>query len=489
MDPTQLRAQILNAIRADNRFVACVEYGSASEGRADEWSDVDLAFFVRDWAVEELNLNWKEWAKQFGSLLLTLPGAQNHPWAVYDAKPCPLRADFAFHPESKLEFILEWPNAPISIDAMVLYDDTGGRLREIVRQIVGQDLGPVDLPLTYEQVCGGFWYYLLRLEGRVQRGELWAAAWQFNYIVIAQLCAIFKIQHGALARFRSSDSTAGIEQIVTPSQLRRLRRCVAGPDVGELRRAMLEAVQLGREVCADIQTQRGWAWPEELAARLVELNREGLASDDVIALYDHVADRYNQSVSQTEYIVPAWLDDQLVQLELPTKLSLLDLGCANGINTRRILKNYPQATAIGIDISPKMAQAAKSSGVFREVFVHDIGQPLHFLEADMVDLAIAFGCLEFVRSPQTCLNEIARVLRSDGLWLASFQLYVEGRDDAPRNMRSGLVVHHAYAEEEIRTMVSAANLTCELMEQVIGYTGGAPCHYVMVRGAKQMPAK
>lgn len=276
MDHTQLRQQIresiLDSIRPDPRFVGCVDYGSTSEGRGDEWSDLDMAFFVRDEAADEINRDWKTWASQFGTPMLMFAGAENHPWAVFDADPIPLRADFAFHPESKLDIILEWPNAPTSVEAMVLYDDTDGRLSKIVGQIVGQDLGPVDLQEAFENICGSYWYYLLRLEGRIQRGELMAASWQFNFIIVANLCALLKIEHGALERFRSSESTAGIEKVIPPIQYMRLKRCVAGPHVGELRRSMLEAAKLGSEVCQAISTQHGWAWPEALAERIIKLS-------------------------------------------------------------------------------------------------------------------------------------------------------------------------------------------------------------------------
>lgn len=264
---------ILNAIRFDPRFVGCVDYGSTSEGRGDEWSDLDLAFFVRDEDVGEVKQNWKEWASQFGKPLLMFPGVLDHPWVVYDAEPIPLRADFAFHPESTMDIILEWPNSPLSVEDMVLYDETDGRLSDMVGQLVGKSQAPKNIEETFERVCGGFWYYLVRLEGCIHRNELMDAAWQFNFIVVANLCALLKIQHDNLARFRSSDSTSGIEKAITPIQYMRLKRCVAGPHVGELRRSMLEAAKLGSEVCQSISDKHGWEWPSELAERVIQLNQ------------------------------------------------------------------------------------------------------------------------------------------------------------------------------------------------------------------------
>ncbi|MEM7131777.1 MAG: methyltransferase domain-containing protein [Chloroflexota bacterium] len=481
----KIRANVLNTIVADPRFVGCVDYGSASEGRDDEWSDIDLAFFVRDESLDEINRHWKSWASQFGTPLLMYMTKFDHPWVVYEAEPIPLRADFAFHPESKLDMLLDWPNSPISVEAMVLYDNTGGRLTQIVSQIVGQDLGPQDLQQTFERVCGDFWYYMLRIEARIRRGELWGAAWQFSEIVIVNLCALLRIQHHALERFRGSDPTVGIAKVITPEQLHRLNRCVTGPNEDELRRVLIEAAQLGREVCGAIVKQHKWEWPEQLAIQVTELNRTALTSQDVIALYDGAAERYDELVESTNYIGPNWFSRQLKTISLPPDLHFLDCGCANGINAKAMLKNYPEATAVGIDISPKMVNAASQTDLYKELFTHDLSHPLSFLPPDKFDLVIAFGCLEFLTSPQAFLGEMHRVLRKNGEWMLSLQLYVEGRADAPRMMRSGTVIHHAYSEAEISRMITTAGLDLISTEEVVGYTGGAPCPYLMVQGRKR----
>ena len=115
--------------------------------------------------------NWIAWAGQFGPLLLAYIGGVGHPWTVYAAQPVPLRVDFAFHAESALDQMRAWPNAPQSVDAMVLYDATGGGLAAIAQTLVGQSLAPPDPAATFVSVCGDFWYYILRTLSRVQRGQ------------------------------------------------------------------------------------------------------------------------------------------------------------------------------------------------------------------------------------------------------------------------------------------------------------------------------
>src|SRR5215208_2924785 len=142
---SNFKQHILESIRSDPRIVGCVDYGSVSEGRGDEWSDLDIALFIRDSELGRFETSWKHWASQFGDLLLAYIGGVGHPWAVYDTTSIPLRVNFAFHPASTLNRVLEWPNSPVSIDAMILHDRTEGELSALVSRIVGQSLVPDDL--------------------------------------------------------------------------------------------------------------------------------------------------------------------------------------------------------------------------------------------------------------------------------------------------------------------------------------------------------
>lgn len=267
----EVKQGIVEAARRDPRIVGVVDYGATSEGRGDEWSDLDVALFLRDDDLDAFEADWVEWASQFGTLLLAYIGGVGHPWAVYDAEPVPLRVDFAFRRESAVEDILTWPTAPTSIEAMVWYDATGGKLTACVGQIVGQSLAPPDLHKTFDQVCGDFWYYLLRTSARLWRGELWAARYDFNFVIVGNLLALLRLEAGATERWRASSASAEIERILTPARLSVLERCIPGSGQAGLRLAMIDAAALGFEVCEAIARQRGWAWPRILARQVESL--------------------------------------------------------------------------------------------------------------------------------------------------------------------------------------------------------------------------
>jgi hypothetical protein len=269
-----VKGRIVRAAERDPRVVGIVDYGSSSEGRADEWSDVDVAIFIRDADFEEFERDWKEWATQFGPLLLAYVGGVGHPWAVYDARPLPLRVDFAFHRESGMEVMLTWPNAPDSAAAMVCYDATGGTLTSYAQRLVGQPLGPPDLKQTFARVCGDFWDYSLRTLSRLKRGEIWAARYDFDCILLGNLYALLRLEAGKVARWRASSLAYGIQQAISAERLERLRSCLPGPESAELRRAFFNAALLAYEVSDATARANHWDWPQRLAERTLEVLRE-----------------------------------------------------------------------------------------------------------------------------------------------------------------------------------------------------------------------
>ncbi len=190
----RMTRRLKEAAREDERVVGVVDYGSGSEGRADEWSDVDVALFIRDEDFDSFSASWAAWASQFGPLLLAYVGGVGHPWAVYDVGLVPLRVDFAFHRESKMEVMLAWPNSPRSAEAFVIYDATDGALTALAEKLVGQSLSPPDLARAFEAVCGDFWYYLLRTLAKLRRGQTWAARYDFNFIITGNLHALLRIE-------------------------------------------------------------------------------------------------------------------------------------------------------------------------------------------------------------------------------------------------------------------------------------------------------
>lgn len=263
------------AAEADSRIVGMLDYGSGSFGRADEWSDVDVAVFVRDADLAAFERNWKVWAAGFGALLLAYTGRYGHPWAVYDTRPVPLRVDFDLHPASAIGRVRGWPNSPASVEAMLWLDRTGGRLTGEVAALVGKALRPPDEDAAFESACGDFWYFLLYVFSKLRRGQHWVARQVLHSEVMDHLLALLRLKAGATDPWGAFPNAFGVEQSLAPERLAALDACVPAPGPDGLLTAMRAAADLGRDVCATIATRRGLLWPEALAARALELLGEG----------------------------------------------------------------------------------------------------------------------------------------------------------------------------------------------------------------------
>ena len=262
---------LIKIVQQDPRIVGLIDYGSASEGRGDEFSDVDVALFIRDADFDKFEGHWKAWAGQLGTLRLAYIGGVGHPWVVYANQPIPLRVDFAFLRESAIETAIPtWPNSPVSVQKMVLYEVTD-RISNQVKNLVGQSLQPQDFDKAFEAVGGDFWYYILRCYIKLRRDQLWAMRFEFNFIVIGNLMALLRLESGATQRWRGSTAATGIEAVITAHRLEQLNRCIPAEDRASLVQATLNAIQLGRELCISISAKQGGIWPDILADEIEAL--------------------------------------------------------------------------------------------------------------------------------------------------------------------------------------------------------------------------
>jgi hypothetical protein len=154
---------------------------------------------------------------------------------------------------------------------MVLYDGSGGVISGLVGQIAGQSLAPDDLKLAFDQVCGGLWYYLLRTQVKLMRGQHWAARHDFNFVIVGNLLALLRIEAGAIDHWRGASAAVGIEEVISGERLAQLDDCIPGRGATAVHTAMHHAAILGQQTCTQITQQTGWDWPETLAEKILKM--------------------------------------------------------------------------------------------------------------------------------------------------------------------------------------------------------------------------
>ena len=273
----EIKGRILKAIDADARVVGCLDYGATGHGEGDQWSDLDLALFIREKDLAAFESEWPAWAGQFGELLLAYTSFVGHPWAVYESGDSPLRVDFSFKPDSFIPQLKNLPLSPGDPKQMILYDETGGELATAVSHLIGHSLEPPDLQAAFIQACGDFWTMLLRSHTRVLRRQYWAARTDYHALVLPNLCALLRILNGATGKWQASNPTDGLENALNQEELARLKECIPDRDDRDLLRAMREAAEFGIQTCTKISEDRGWGWPQKLAQEACALLSPGAA--------------------------------------------------------------------------------------------------------------------------------------------------------------------------------------------------------------------
>ncbi len=267
--------RLIEGVQADERIVGLLQGGSGSEGRADQWSDVDVFLFVRDTDMEVFLQDWKRWIESCGRLLLAYnPDEQAWiAWTIFHADPVPLRVDFRFIPASQIESVRTWPTSPHSLQEIILDDKTNGVLSEVAQSLVGhsQRLPDVQEESTFEQYCNRMWYFLHSAFCKLERGDQWYARISLHLAVLDSLIALLKLESGAVERWLASFPSWKLERALSPTRLNRLNTCIPLPGAEALRQAMLNTAELGRDVCEALALQHGWAWPREAAEEVIQM--------------------------------------------------------------------------------------------------------------------------------------------------------------------------------------------------------------------------
>lgn len=267
------RKQLCETAGQDERIVGLLITGSGSDGRLDEWSDIDTMFFLRNANFEPFVEQAKTWMEQFGELVLVYEpiGFPHTFWTIYHAEPFPLRVEYVFRPEAQLDTILSVRISPLSVESTVCCDKTGGRLSGYVGQLVGRALS---LPASEEQQTfknrsDQFWYNLLYSYNKLQRGHQWYAHLAFHIGGLDSLMALLKLEANAVARWQASFASWNLENSISPARLTALNACIPGEGKENLQRAMLRAAQLGQEVCQILAERYQCEWPEKAAAEII----------------------------------------------------------------------------------------------------------------------------------------------------------------------------------------------------------------------------
>lgn len=106
-------------------------------------------------------------------------------------------------------------------------------------------------------------------------------------------------------------------------------------------------------------------------------------------------------------------------------LDILDLGCGTGLSG--LAFQDLAARLIGIDLSPRMIEAANGRGIYDDCILADIEEPP--VEDDSFDLVLAADTLVYIGDLSAVMAAARRALRPDGLFLFSVEKKEQGGFD------------------------------------------------------------
>jgi predicted TPR repeat methyltransferase len=190
----------------------------------------------------------------------------------------------------------------------------------------------------------------------------------------------------------------------------------------------------------------------------------GMMEAYVQALFDQYAPRFESSlVGDLAYRGPALLFKAVLSVRAAAKKPAffkraIDLGCGTGLAATALAKEVGHF--FGVDLSPRMIEKSRATGLYAELEVADMLQGLRGRPDASADLILAADAVVYVADIAPLLVEAARVLAAGGL--LAFTTETHGGEGVI--LGSGL--RYAHGTEYVRAAVEAAGLTIPLLEDL-----------------------
>jgi predicted TPR repeat methyltransferase len=199
--------------------------------------------------------------------------------------------------------------------------------------------------------------------------------------------------------------------------------------------------------------------------RLMRLGAEpvtGMPQAYVQTLFDQYAPRFESSlVDELGYRGPALLFKAVLSVRAAARKPALfkraiDLGCGTGLAASAFAKGVDHF--IGVDLSPRMIERSRATGLYAELEVADMLQGLRARVDASADLILAADAMVYVAELAPVLAAAARVLAPGGLF--AFTTETHGGE--------GVVIGHglryAHGATYVRAAVESAGLKLSLLE-------------------------
>ena len=170
--------------------------------------------------------------------------------------------------------------------------------------------------------------------------------------------------------------------------------------------------------------------PNDAKARLLvealggESRLARVPNDYVTAVYEPLANNFDEMVERRGDRSPEWLKSALGSAPAPASLVVLDLGCGTGLCGLQF--RAWAKTLIGVDLSANMLAKARARGIYDKLILSDLLPALQDREG-IFDLIVASDVLLYVGDLGPVFKAVQRALRPGGRFAFTVDL-VEGTD-------------------------------------------------------------
>jgi predicted TPR repeat methyltransferase len=207
--------------------------------------------------------------------------------------------------------------------------------------------------------------------------------------------------------------------------------------------------------------------PHGASLRLMRLGAEEVASMPkayVRALFDQYAPKFESAlIDDLGYRGPALLFKAVLAARCAVRKPAffkcaIDLGCGTGLAATAFAREVDRFT--GIDLSPRMIEKARSTGLYAELEVNDMLEGLRARRDASADLILAADAMVYVADLVPVLKETCRVLVAGGV--LAFTLETHGGD----GVVIGEGLRYAHGAAYVRASLQAAGLKLSQFEEL-----------------------
>jgi predicted TPR repeat methyltransferase len=201
--------------------------------------------------------------------------------------------------------------------------------------------------------------------------------------------------------------------------------------------------------------------------RLMRIGAEKLSEMPaayVRALFDQYAPKFERAlIDDLGYRGPALL----FQAVLSVRAALckpaffkraIDLGCGTGLAATAFATNV--AEFIGIDLSPRMIERARTTGLYARLEAAEMVEALRGKPDASADLILAADAVVYLSDLVPLLHEVKRLLVPGGL--LAFTVETHDRD----GVILGKGLRYAHSAGYVRSLIEAAGLTLSRLESL-----------------------